>query len=1041
MWVQVVQSRDSFFLMQASPNATQNLATNFWYFITELSSGEWPGKIISANDVLLRQLSLATPKPVGSRFASVESLFLQYPISFSTELLRTKWLEGRNPRFFWVVPPLSSEPLRVTISHLMLENRDLAFWHLEESNQSPREFWMELMARLSHELSRASTALEAAEAILDVSDQLFLWDACHLNLYPRAEGSTLAIVNIDTIEGKRVRAPLAPPGTPISRISRQVLEQGPLLITSRNAHEFPPSRFVAYGDEEKISKSLMFVPIRHSGVNVGVLSFQSYTENAYTQKELESLQVLADGCGAALQRIIAQEELTKQAKQTALFAELGKKLGNAKTPRDAARVVAETADEFFGWDAFFVNVFDPETRMLTQVLAMDTFDGVRQALPALEQEPIATFHQTLIERGPLLILRSKEDMAKGSHYPQTTFGNVKRRSASLMYVPMVVGNSPVGILSFQSYQHSHYTEQHLEILKALGDHCCGALVRSLAEQRFREATEKLEIRVRERTEELNRSLQMLRTTLDATTDAIVLVDNQGRVLNHNQRWMNLFNLKAEQIRPNVDGILEVVPNFLVEPEQFIAYVLNLRKEGIKESFRVLRFQDGRIVESFSSLRELGGQRLGRVWSFRDITERHRSQEELARRENIYRKAIETSQGVPYTMYYKSPGYEFLGEGITQMVGYSPQEFTKKLLHEIKLDSRIIDPDYEGSVEEYNAAMRQGNVELYRMDIKVRTKDGTEKWINDTSVPLRDSKTGAIIGNIGILSDITTRKQSEQKDFARQQRLNQAEKLVALGTLVSGVAHEINNPNNFIRLNTPLLQNAWADALQYLDLTYEHRGDFYLAGIPYSEMRTEIPQLLKDVEEGSLRIKNIVQELGNFARGSADDSRQQVNLNNLVRSAMVLLQNPIKNSTSKFQVELYSPLPLVLGNAQRLEQVIINLIQNACQALQNREQGVRIWTNWNEETQHVEFHVQDEGIGIPKELLSQIADPFFTTKRDTGGTGLGLSISTNIVHEHGGTLDFDSEQFKGTHVTVRFPCYHHRRDARATPEPLSPYAEP
>lgn len=975
----------------------------------------------SANELLIRQLA-SSGTDVSNPVKAIERLFAENPFLSSPTAIEAKWREGKNPRFFWSVPSVSNVPLRVTISHLTLLNKDFAFWLIEENQSNPREFWVELMGRLTHQLSSASTAREAANAILLVADQLFQWDACHLNLYPRNSNTTLAIVNIDTIDGVRQNSPLAPHATPISAISKLVLEEGPILIARDNLDEYPPTRFISYGDKEHISKSLMFVPIRHSGQNVGVMSFQSYSESAYTRKELETLQLLADECGAALQRILAQEELTKQARQTELFAELGKKLGNAQTPRDAGLVVAKTADDFFGWDSFFINLYNQEEDKVTQILAVDLVDGVRVSLPPSEGQGLTSYFKRVLEKGPTLLLRKPDELYGQSEYDKIPFGNSLRRSASLMHVPMMVGNSPVGVLSFQSYEFQYYSERDLEILSALGDHCAGALVRSLAEKNLRDAREKLEQRVEQRTQELNSSLQLLRTTLDATTDGIVLVDNYGHAINYNLKWLQLWGIKPEEFQPEIDGILDLIPPLLEDPESFKEHVKTLRVNGVKESFRVLKLTDGRIIESFSTLRELEGKRLGRVWSFREITERHRAQQELARRETIYRKAIETSQGVPYTMYYNETGYNFLGEGITAMTGYSLSEFTKGLLHKIKVDSRIVDPEFDGTVEDYNRKMKQGLIDIYRMDIKVRTKSGAEKWINDSSVPIRDAATGAIIGNIGILSDITTRKQREQKDLMRQQRLNQAEKLVALGTLVSGVAHEINNPNNFIKLNIPLIARAWEDALVHLDLVAEHRGNFTLAEIDYKEMRAELPQLLKDVEEGSMRIQNIVHELGNFARGSADDSRQQVNLNTIVRSSLVLLQNAIKNATIHFSVNYHDPLPRVLGNPQRLEQVVINLIQNACQALQSREQAIRIWTTWNETKHLIELHIEDEGVGIAPELMTQITDPFFTTKRDTGGTGLGLSISSNIINEHGGTLDFYSEQFKGTHVCVSLPYY-------------------
>jgi signal transduction histidine kinase len=114
------------------------------------------------------------------------------------------------------------------------------------------------------------------------------------------------------------------------------------------------------------------------------------------------------------------------------------------------------------------------------------------------------------------------------------------------------------------------------------------------------------------------------------------------------------------------------------------------------------------------------------------------------------------------------------------------------------------------------------------------------------------------------------------------------------------------------------------------------------------------------------------------------------------------------------------LPVIRGNIQRLEQVFINLIQNACQALPDNRRAIRVSTNCDREMSNIVITVQDEGVGIPTDSLPNIADPFFTTKEDSGGVGLGLSISSRIVEEHGGRMTFTSELEKGTKVEVILP---------------------
>ena len=149
-------------------------------------------------------------------------------------------------------------------------------------------------------------------------------------------------------------------------------------------------------------------------------------------------------------------------------------------------------------------------------------------------------------------------------------------------------------------------------------------------------------------------------------------------------------------------------------------------------------------------------------------------------------------------------------------------------------------------------------------------------------------------------------------------------------------------------------------------------------------------------------------------------RDEIDLNHSVEKAVGLLANLIKKSTRNFHTHLASPLPLIRGNAQRIEQVIINLLVNACQALTRHDQEITVTTgHWDHEDQ-VYVEISDQGAGIPAEVLGQIKDPFFTTKREEGGTGLGLAISDKIVQDHGGRMEFESEPGRGTTVRIILP---------------------
>jgi polar amino acid transport system substrate-binding protein len=209
------------------------------------------------------------------------------------------------------------------------------------------------------------------------------------------------------------------------------------------------------------------------------------------------------------------------------------------------------------------------------------------------------------------------------------------------------------------------------------------------------------------------------------------------------------------------------------------------------------------------------------------------------------------------------------------------------------------------------------------------------------------------------------------------------------------------------------------------------------------MHWEVPHLLDEMQDAAKRIKRIVDDLRHFSRKSDADSKEIVNVNDVVRTSLRLAEHSLRRSEIRCTVQYADPIPLINGNAQRLEQVIVNLILNAAQAIEadgrvkpkatvhphangtsdsrDGDKGIFVVTVCDQEAGTVVVKVHDDGIGIPPEHLPRLTDPFFTTKRDTGGTGLGLAISAEIIREHGGTISFESMPHMGATVIVTLPA--------------------
>ncbi len=246
------------------------------------------------------------------------------------------------------------------------------------------------------------------------------------------------------------------------------------------------------------------------------------------------------------------------------------------------------------------------------------------------------------------------------------------------------------------------------------------------------------------------------------------------------------------------------------------------------------------------------------------------------------------------------------------------------------------------------------------------------------------------------------------------------RLASIGVLSAGVAHEINNPNNSISFSASLLSRAWQDITPILVEYYKKNGDFLMGGLSFSETRETLPQLLSEISHNSVRIKRIVQNLKHMARQEKDELNQTVDIQQVLEGTMMILHNQIQKCTDVCTLAVSEDLPPVRGNSQQMEQVFINLLSNALQALPERSCGVYIDAVLDTDHEYLTVTVRDEGCGISERDIGRLTKPFFTTRGESGGTGLGLSISQSIVERHGGSLVFVSELGRGTTVTVKIP---------------------
>jgi signal transduction histidine kinase len=260
----------------------------------------------------------------------------------------------------------------------------------------------------------------------------------------------------------------------------------------------------------------------------------------------------------------------------------------------------------------------------------------------------------------------------------------------------------------------------------------------------------------------------------------------------------------------------------------------------------------------------------------------------------------------------------------------------------------------------------------------------------------------------------------------QFQLVQSEKMASLGQLVAGIAHEIKNPLNFIYGNTDFLRG-YIQQLEELISQLETRGEFtdqdhdflhqYKEDINYDFLVADLETLIKNFEEGAKRIHTIITDLRTFSRMESDDFRE-IDIHEPIELALSLLQNEYRD---RIVIEKnYGDIPKVECHAGKINQVFMNLLLNACQAIPGKGK-ITITSQYADG--ELELIVEDDGIGMEAKEMERIFEPFYTTKPVGSGTGLGLSISYAVIQQHNGSIRVESEKGKGTRFIIRMPVKH------------------
>lgn len=279
-------------------------------------------------------------------------------------------------------------------------------------------------------------------------------------------------------------------------------------------------------------------------------------------------------------------------------------------------------------------------------------------------------------------------------------------------------------------------------------------------------------------------------------------------------------------------------------------------------------------------------------------------------------------------------------------------------------------------------------------------------------------------------DLRVRKDELERSFRQLQenqgRLIQSEKMAGMGQLVAGVAHEINNPLSYVTNNIAVLDRDVRQIVALMTRYRDHLGENIPPEIRDAEdaidldySLSNLDRLLRSTRQGLQRVGEIVAGLRDFSR--LDEAEfKQVDPNEPVRVTVEIVRHQIRQKNIHLVVDI-EPLPVVWCSPGRLNQVLLNILVNGIQAV-DAGATITIRTRWLPDSAEFQYIISDNGPGIPESIRGKIFDPFFTTKPQGVGTGLGLWIAYNIVGEHRGRIEVDTEAGRGTTFTVTMPIH-------------------
>ncbi|MEA3207218.1 MAG: hypothetical protein QOE70_275 [Chthoniobacter sp.] len=508
------------------------------------------------------------------------------------------------------------------------------------------------------------------------------------------------------------------------------------------------------------------------------------------------------------------------------------------------------------------------------------------------------------------------------------------------------------------------------------------LLRQRAEEQIFQAKEELE----RKTQELAHSLSMMRATLESTTDGILVVDDRGKATGFNQKFVEMWRMPREIMESGEDQkMLEVACAQLQDPSQFLARVREIYASSPAESHDLLEFADGRVFERFSKIQCINERNVGRVWSFRDITERKRAEQELREQSERFRVTLGSIGDAVITVDTHCR-VTFINANAEALTGWSSAEAVGQPVGEVL--RLVSERTREPAANPIERALAEGIVAGLSHYTNLIRRDGSEIPIEDSAAPIKNPG-DEIIGAVMVFHDVSERRQKElalERSYeAEQQARGAAEQAnQAKDLFLAALSHELRTPL------TPVLA-----------ILSSLRQD---AAIP-AVLAEDLETVRRNVELEARLIDDLL-DLTRITRGKLALHCERVPLRRMIEDAINTCPIDLAAKRLTLVRDFEQPERTILADSARITQIIWNLLKNSIK-FTPAGGTITVRSRVFPAESRVTIEVQDTGIGIDADHLDRVFDAFEQgdrkITRQFGGLGLGLAISKAIAESHQGTL--------------------------------------